>query len=129
MSTRPVRRVDSNHDMTFGSGLLNFATLAEAAAQNVRCRLLVMAGEWFLDTSVGVPWWQDPSSGVRPIMGVPRDLRYAEAVIKSVILATDGIAAINSFSSDWNAQTRKWAVTVNLSSVDGDIGDITQVFG
>jgi hypothetical protein len=129
MSTRPVRRVDSNHDMTFGSGMLNFATGAEAAAQNVRCRLLVMAGEWFLDTSAGVPWWQNPASGVRPIMGVPRDLRYAEAVIKGVILATDGISAINNFDSSWDSKTRKWTVTVNLSSVDGDIGDITQVFG
>ena len=125
--TAIVRRLDSAHDMTFGAGLRNYATGAEGTAQRVRCRLLTNVGEWFLDTSVYVPWWQLEGSDVQPIMGGPKNLQYAEAQLKAVILATDGVASIVAFSMTFEGATRKLKVAVTGTTVDGDVFNIVEV--
>lgn len=119
MATKFVRRLDANHDMTFGGGLRNFATGAEAAQQRLRCRLLVILGEWFLDTNAGVPWWQPADSDVEPIMGGKKNLTYAETVLKKAILETDGIATIETFFINVNTTTRRMTVSCSVTTVDG----------
>jgi len=37
----------------------------EAIAQAARCRLRTFLGEWFLDSSIGVPWFEQVL-GVKP---------------------------------------------------------------
>lgn len=96
--------------------------------QRLRCRMLSVLGDWDLDQSHGIPWWQDPTSKVRPIMGAPRDLRYAESVIKKVILETNGIATIESFASDFDGDTRRWTVRGTCTTVDGQAFSFTQIF-
>lgn len=127
MATARVRRLDTAHDMTFGRGKVNYAATAEAAAQRLRCRLLTIRGEWFLDLDAGVPWWQPESSDVQPIMGGARNLPYAEAVIKAAILETDGVATIEAFSMSFNGTTRKLTVTCTGTTVDGDTFNIVEV--
>lgn len=119
MATKPVRRLDAKHDTTFGRGFRNIATLAEATQQRLRCQLLVILGEWFLDTDAGVPWWQPTTSDVLPIMGKRRDLGYAEAVLKAKILACDGVATIDTFSLVPNPKTRALKVSCRGTTVDG----------
>ena len=123
MGTLKVRRL-VGHDMTFGHGKRDLATAAEATGQRLRCRLLSIRGEWFLDTDNGVPWWQPLGSPVRPIMGGPRDLQYTEAVLKAVILKTDGVATLDSFTMRFNGETRGLSVTASGTSVDGDVWNI-----
>jgi hypothetical protein len=127
MGTLRVRRLDKNHDMTFGGGLRNIAGGAEGTAQRLRCRLLMIQGEWFLDTSAGVPWWQPEGNGVQPIMGASRNLQYAEAVLKTAILGTDGVATLESFSMSFNGTTRNLTVSASGTTVDGDDFNIVQV--
>ena len=55
MTTR-VRRLDKNHDWTFGQGFSNYATESDAIAQNVQTRLWSFANDWFLDLEHGLPW-------------------------------------------------------------------------
>lgn len=130
MATLLIRRNDANNDRTFGAGLRNYASGSEAAIQRMKCRLRVVLGEWFLDTTEGVPWWQVDTSTVRPIMGAPRDLRYAESVIKACILGTDGIASLVSFSSSFDTKTRKWSVSAKVITTDGDAASFAnEVFG
>jgi hypothetical protein len=127
MATARVRRLNKAHDMTFGRGMADYAGGAEAAAQRLRCRLLTILGEWFLDTSAGVPWWQPEGSATQPIMGGPKNLQYAEAVIKAQILGTDGIATIEAFSMVFNGTTRKLTVACTGTTVDGDVFNISEV--
>jgi hypothetical protein len=127
MPTAPVRRLDQNGDITFGRGIESFATGSEAAAQRARTRMLLIVGEWFLNTDAGVPWFQIPASGVQPIMGVTRNLPYTEAVLKARILGTDGIATLESFSMTFDGETRKLKVAAMVRTVDGDTVDINIV--
>ena len=107
----------------WGRGLQNFATLAEATCQRVRTRLLLVLGEWFLDTTAGVPWFQpdDGSASAQPFMGGPANLGYVEATLKAAVLATDGVASINSFSMTFDHISRKLFVSINANSVDGGV--------
>lgn len=122
-----VRRLDANHDMTFGRGMRNIATTAEAVAQRLRCRLLTIRGEWFLDTDAGVPWFQPDDSDVYPIMGRVQNVQYNEAVLKSTILETDGVQTLDSFSMVFDHQTRKLRVTAAGKDVYGDDYNIVEV--
>jgi len=123
--TMLVRRVDAAHDMTFGAGRRNLAATGEATGQRLRCRILMIQGEWFLDTGAGVPWWAPEGNGVQPIMGGTKNLQYAEAVIKAAILGTDGVATLDSFSMSFNGTTRKLTIAASGTSVDGDAFNIT----
>lgn len=119
MGTAPVRRLDANHDMTFGHGMRDIAVTSEAAEQRLRCRLLSVLGDWFLDLTHGLPWWQPQDSDTQPFMGGPRNLAYVEASLKAYILATDGIATLDTFVLSVNGKTRAMTVTCSGTSVDG----------
>lgn len=126
MATKTVRRLDANHDIQFGRGFQDIATTAEATAQRVTCRLLLIKGEWFLDADSGVPWWQPSDSLVQPIMGRRKDLAYAESWIKKTVLETDGVASITSFFMSFDGATRSLTVSLKGTTVDGDIFSISQ---
>jgi len=126
MGTPTVRRLDANHDIQFGRGFQDIATKAESTAQRVVSRLLVIKGEWFLDTDAGVPWWQPSDSLVQPIMGGRRDLAYAESLIKKSVLETEGVASITSFFMNFDGSNRSLTVSLKGTTVDGDIFNISQ---
>lgn len=80
-------------------GNLATVTDAEAVGQHGRCRIQTFSGEWFLDTSCGVPWLDQ-------ILGRGYDPALAEAVVKAELLDTDGIEEISSFSVSFDKTTR-----------------------
>lgn len=82
------------------SGNLAMVHDAEAVGQHAEQRLMAHRGEWFLNKDVGTPW-------VRDILGKGYDPILAEAVIKSEVLATDGVTAIRSFSVRFNQVRRE----------------------
>lgn len=72
---------------------------AEAVGQHGRQRLQTFSGEWFLDTTAGVPWLDQ-------VMGRQYDPAIAESVVKAELLDTDGIEEITSFSVSFDRETR-----------------------
>lgn len=81
------------------AGALIVVSDAEAVGQHVRQRLMTYRGEWFLDTTAGVPWLQE-------IMGRAYDPALAEATVKAEILDTDGVSAIEAFSVAFSRDVR-----------------------
>lgn len=73
---------------------------SEAVGQHARQRLMTFQGEWFLDTTAGVPW-------LAQIMGNKYDPALAEAVVKAEILDTDGVVEITSFSVGFDQGIRR----------------------
>ena len=116
-----------NGDITGGHGLLNFATRDEAVRQQVVCALRLILGEWFLDVSKGVPWIRNPNSGTKTILGVfPADPAYAETVIKATILGVDGVKSIDSFSLNFNHNTRAGACSARITLESGTTFTISE---
>lgn len=72
-------------------GSLVMVNDALAVGQHVRQRLKTYRGEWFLDTTAGVPWLEQ-------IFGRAFDAALGEAVVKGEIFDTLGVTQITTFS-------------------------------
>lgn len=114
-----VRRLVDN-DMTFGQGFSNFAVDVEAVEQRVATRLRLLLGEWFLDTSAGVPY-------IQRIVEKPTDLAFAEAILKRKILETEGVFSIDSWGMTYDSENRELTVTCSVSTIYGVSGEQIEV--
>jgi hypothetical protein len=73
--------------------------LSEEVAQQLYIRLKTFLGEWFLDSSIGFPWFQS-------VLGIKVPLGIVAQIIRKLILATPGVASIQKFSIQRNGATR-----------------------
>lgn len=80
----------------------------EYIAQKVRAAISMHLGEWYLDTSLGVPYIPDFGNKAehRPLM---------EAMIQKRILAVSGIKRITSFESEVNSSLR--TITIKFVAI------------
>ena len=112
-----TRRLTESHDMSFGAGVADYAVEAEACAQNVKTRLLLLMGEWFLDTDAGVPYLQQ-------IAIKPANLPLAQAIIKQTILETEGVAELRSFGMTFDRETRRLTIQATVTNIYGSVVNI-----
>lgn len=107
-----VRALDANGDMTAGHGQADFLINSpEAVAQVVRTRLLLLQGEWFLDTTDGLAF-------STAIAGYNTSATY-DLAIRERILDTQGVLAIEAYSSTRDAD-RRLSVAATISTIYGE---------
>lgn len=93
------RKLDANGDYVFGLGDGNFyKDQPEAVAQAVKTRLRLSAGEWFLDINAITPYNSR-------VLGSGTISTY-DIAIQQVILDTQGVTEIVSYSSGVDRDTR-----------------------
>jgi len=105
------RKLDAAGDYTLGSGQDWLVNSPEAVAQAVRTRLALNLGEWFVDTTDGMPWDTE-------VLG-KRTALTRDAVIKDRILGTPGVTAITEYSSNFDGNTRRFSVTATITTAYG----------
>jgi len=106
-----TRRLDANWDMTFGHGLANYYRDSnEGIGQNIKSRLLLILGEWFLDVNDGTPWWS--IVGVKPVDNVA-----AEAWIRQRVMGTEGVVEITKFTLGINPANRQGIVSITVRTI------------
>lgn len=66
-------------------------TLSEEVAQLLYTRFRFFQGEWFLDGSVGVPWYQS-------ILGQKQSVSVVSQILRNVVATCPGVASVDSFS-------------------------------
>src|SRR5437660_1601027 len=98
--------------MTFGNGGADFLVdSAEAVAQSVRTRLLLFAGEWFLDLAAGTPWLTAVlGQRQRPDLGNLNYLPLADSAVKDRILGTFGVRVLYDYTSVLDPVARRFTV-------------------
>lgn len=107
-----VRAQDSSGDYTFGQDNQNFfVNSPEAVAQLVVTGLKLFQGEWFLDTSVGMPWMTD-------VIGFNTQSLY-DTAIQNQILNTQGVTGIENYSSSLNMETRHLEISCTILTAFG----------
>lgn len=106
------RALDAAGDGTFASGFTQFLVNSPAAVgQAVLTRLLLLTGEWFLDTSEGTPYSTD-------ILGTGTQTTY-DLAIQDRILNTEGVVGIVNYSSVNPAGTRRLTVQATIDTIYG----------
>ncbi len=73
--------------------------LSEEVSQQLYIRLKTFLGEWFLDGTLGFPWFQS-------VLGIKVSTGIVAQLVRKVILGTPGVASIRSFSITRNGTTR-----------------------
>jgi hypothetical protein len=96
-------KLDSNHDLAIENNDLVWIDGVDAVAQDVLIRLQFFLGEWFLDTRLGVPWFQK-------ILGEKPRAPLVNQILRKAILTTPGMISINDFTTSYDGVTRKLTV-------------------
>lgn len=106
--------LDTDGDLKVEAGDLVLVSGADAIVQAVRIRLQFFRGEWFLDLSAGLPWFQS-------VLIKNPDPNILHTVFRDEILGTPGILSLSSLTltSDTAART----LTVRYRA-DSDVGEL-----
>lgn len=96
------------HDLVFVNGQATVTyTQSEIVAQRLKITLFTFLGEWFLDTSVGVPYFQQ-------VLGKGRSKSAIDVIFQSIIAADPGVIEIKEFSSTLDSGARGYEMTFSV---------------
>ena len=110
---------DGDIDVT--SNDLSFVTGSDEVKQLLRQRLRMFLGEWFLDTTKGIPYFQS-------ILKKNPNPVSIDSAFKNEILETPGILELFEFELNVDASLRKLTLDFRAVSTDGII-DFSEVLG
>lgn len=104
------RKLTASGDYSFGHRAADFLVNSPATvAQAIQTALELIQGEWFLDNTVGVPYFTQ-------IFGYNTQSLY-DSVIKQSILSVQGVQVIVAYSSNLNPVTRFLKITVTVTTI------------
>jgi len=84
---------------------------ADAIKQHLTQRLKMFSGEWFLDLTEGVPYFQN-------ILIKNPNPDVVDGLLKEEILSTPGVDELLSFNLDYDASLRKLTVDFSVRVLD-----------
>jgi hypothetical protein len=106
------RKLDANGDYSFGHSQDDFfINVPMAVGQAIGTRLLLHQGEWFLNTSDGMPWETD-------VLGFQTQL-LKDSAIKADINGTPNIIQIISYTSTFDSKGRALTVKFSANTIYG----------
>lgn len=109
------------HDLLFENGDLNLLNSeAKVAKQTLKINLLLYRGEWFLDTSIGVPYFEE-------IFGKTSTTLLVDNIIQETTKQSYNIDRITSFSSSLSDDRRYVVDKLEATTLDGEIISISSL--
>lgn len=82
-----VSGLSATGDWRFGKGRANYLTRSQAVQQSVVTRLRSFTGDWFLDVTAGLPWYD--------LLGRKDSETRMLRDIERVVLTTEGVRTID----------------------------------
>ncbi len=83
-------KLGDGHDLAIENFDLVVLSNVEQVIQHINIRLKFFLGEWFLDITIGIPYYRD-------VLIKGFDVGTVEAVFKDQILGTPGVTKISEF--------------------------------
>lgn len=109
----------AKNDIAYENGKMKLTKKSDEVVQRVRTRLRRILGEWFLDVTSGMPYFDGKMLG-------GKDYNYIKLTINAEVISTDGVQSINAINIINNPQTRETSVYVEIV-IDEQIYKITEV--
>lgn len=108
-------KLDANGDLEIGSdGDLIIVTGIDAIAQHWGIRLQFFRGEWFLDTRLGIPYFEE-------VLIKAPDLNVVQSLLREATRKTPGVIAINSFELGFDGVTRTLSLDSRALTEEGPL--------
>lgn len=105
-------QLDDSGDLAITDGNLVLLEDNAAIRQHIRIALNMYRGEWFLNTSEGVPW-------IQTIFRKGTSLAVVTAVLRNAILAVPGVTEIKTFDVAFDATARRVSLSFDAVTPDG----------
>ena len=97
-------------------------TTSENLAQRLKIRLQTFKGEWFLDGTIGIDYFNQ-------IAGKNRSKAAVDAIIQAEILKEQEVLQITAYSSVVDKVTRKITIQFTVRTIDGFYSTLTASIG
>lgn len=116
-----VRALSPSGDYTFGRSQGNYLIDSPAAVgQHVLMAMRLLQGEWFLDTTAGMPWAQEVLG-----RGI---VNFYDLVIQDYVLSLLGVSGIESYASQLDDVMRRLTVSMTIATIfSSPTGNTTEV--
>ena len=109
---------NSNGDLDISQNKLKLATTSsQQIKQRLYLRLFTNQGEWVFNTQLGIPWI---TAGKEMQILAKGSESFTEAIIRKVILETEGVQKINSFDISYDPISREGKINVKVQII-GDV--------
>ena len=115
MTTRGLK-LDADNNLVHVAGRLQRVADGDAIVQSLRVRLQFMQGEWFLDESEGLSYFQE-------ILVKNPNVAQIRRLIADRIVETPGVTTLDSLALDFDRTARTLAVTFKVSTDVGELAD------
>ena len=106
----------AKHDLIMKNGDLVLIDDAERVAQQVKIKLKSFFGEWFLDTTYGVPYLED-------IMVKKPNMEQVRNIFRQQILDVDDVTAVSSLVLTLNSASRELTADFTCQTAYGLVTD------
>lgn len=100
------------HDIVLVDGDMLFIDNAERVAQQIKIQLLTFYGEWYLDTTWGVPY-------LEYILVKNPNFTIIRQIFKEQILSVDDVKSVDSLQVEYDVQARTMKVDYTASTEYG----------
>jgi len=101
-------------DLAIENGDLVLLDGPEAIAQHLRIRLRFFKGDWFLDTRIGIPYFE------QILIKAPNE-NVVRAIFRKVILETPGVEGLRSLSFTYDGAARRLTTEFDADIVGADV--------
>lgn len=102
----------SSHDIIIKDGDFLLVDNAERVAQQIKVKLLTLLGEWFLDTTWGVPY-------LEYILIKQPNQELIRQILSEQISSVDGVKSLNAFEMEYHVKNRALIVKYEVSTEYG----------
>jgi len=107
-------KLNDSHDLDIINNDLAILTGADEIKQVLTQKFKMFYQEWFLDTSKGIPYFEEIlTKGPSPFR--------VDAIFKEVIITTPGVLELKEYQLDFSPTDRALRLTFLAKSEDGDI--------
>jgi hypothetical protein len=107
------------HDLIVGNfQFTEISTTAEDLSQRLKIKLLWFLGEWFLDETYGLPYFQEIF-----VKGV--SLEKIDGRFRTAIARERGVSALLEYSSNYDRTLRLFTVEAKVKTTNGEIVPIS----
>lgn len=98
-----LARIAPTGDLDLAGGR-RFVRDRDYIAQKIRQRLLFFRGEWYKDTTLGVPW-------IQQVFVKNPSLEVIRGLVRTAILAVPGVTSCPTCTIDYDRATRSATIT------------------
>lgn len=107
-------KLTDTDDLDLSTGDFQLISGLDEMRQVILISLRTFLGEWFLDTRIGAPWYEE-------ILGQKPNLPVVQAFIENVLLAVPGVTQVLNLEADYIGATRVLTVSFDAITTEGTV--------